>query len=454
MNSLSLSRIAEWCGGTLSGRDAVIDNISIDSREIKENTLFVAIKGERFDAHDFVADVQKNGAAAVMCHKKVECSIPVIYVEDTSKAFLLLAKNYRKSIGGLKVIGLTGSVGKTTTKEMTYAVVSSKYRAIKTQGNLNNEIGMPKTLFTLDSSTEAAVIEMGMSNFGEISRLSGACLPDMGIITNIGVSHIEYLGSRDGILKAKLEILEGMKKGSTLILNGDNDKLQTVKRDDYNIVFFGIDNEYADVKAEEIEETNGCTEFTVRYSDGTQRVTIPTVGIHNVYDALAAFSVGLELSIEPQKIAEALSEYEPSGMRQRIKSVNGITVIEDCYNASPDSQRAALNVLSSVKSNRKIAVLGDMLELGKYSNEAHKEVGEYAAEKNIDLLFCYGNEAKIIAESAKNKGVNVKHFTDKSALFTELLKELKSGDAVLFKASRGMKLEEVIEMLYKEWKDK
>ncbi len=454
MNSLSLSRIAEWCGGALSGDDTVIDNISIDSREIKENTLFVAIKGERFDAHDFVSDVQKNGAAAVMCHKKVECSIPVIYVEDTSKVFLLLAKNYRRSIEGLKVIGLTGSVGKTTTKEMTYAVVSSKYRTIKTQGNLNNEIGMPKTLFTLDDSTEAAVIEMGMSNFGEISRLSGACLPDIGIITNIGVSHIEYLGSRDGILKAKLEILDGMKKGSTLILNGDNDKLQTVKRDDYNIVFFGIDNEKADIRAKKIEEKNGCTEFTVCWSGGSQRVIIPTVGIHNVYDALAAFSVGLELLIEPQKIAEALSGYEPSGMRQRIKSVNGITVIEDCYNASPDSQRAALNVLSSVRADRKIAVLGDMLELGEYSDKAHREVGEYAAEKNINLLLCYGNEAKNIADSAKSKGVNVKHFTDKSALFTELLKELKSGDAVLFKASRGMKLEEVIEMLYKEWKDK
>lgn len=454
MNSISLSQIAEWCGGTLSGDDDFIDNISIDSRAIKENTLFVAIKGERFDAHDFVADVQKNGAAAVMCHKRVECSIPVIYVEDTSKAFLLLAKNYRKSIDGLKVIGLTGSVGKTTTKEMTYAVASSKYRTIKTQGNLNNEIGMPKTLFTLDSSTEAAVIEMGMSNFGEISRLSSACLPDIGIITNIGVSHIEYLGSRDGILKAKLEILDGMKKGSTLILNGDNDKLQTVKRDDYNVVFFGIDNEEADVRAAQIEEKNGCTEFTVCYSGSSQKVTIPTVGIHNVYDALAAFSVGLELSIEPQRIAEALSEYEPSGMRQRIKSVNGITVIEDCYNASPDSQRAALNVISSMAAERKIAVLGDMLELGEYSNKAHREVGEYAAEKNIDLLLCYGKEAKNIADSAKSKGVNVKHFTDKSALFTELLKELKSGDAVLFKASRGMKLEEVIEMLYKEWKDK
>ena len=454
MEKLMLKTIAEWTDGELVGENLSISEISIDSRQISPETLFIAVKGERFDAHDFIADVQKNGAKAVMCHKRVECGIPVIYVKDTKKALLDLAREYRKSIENLTVVGLTGSVGKTTTKEMTYAVVSKKYNSLKTEGNLNNEIGLPKTLFRLNSEIKAAVIEMGMSDFGEISRLTRTALPDIGIITNIGVSHIEHLGSRDGILKAKLEILDGMKKGSPLIINGDNDKLKTINNEDYRIIYFGIENENADVRAIDINEDGQNTEFSVVFGDNTQKVKLPTVGIHNVYDALSAFTVGLELKIEPEKIAQALSEYEPSGMRQRIKDINGIKVIEDCYNASPDSQRAALNALKSVKSERKIAVLGDMLELGDYSKQAHCDIGKYAAEKQIDMLFTFGEESKNITETAQKLGMDAFAFTDKTVLFNALKGELKKGDAVLFKASRGMKLEEVIEMLYKEWENK
>lgn len=454
MNEITLRQIAQWTDGRLVGGDRTINDVSIDSRSITDKSMFIAIEGERFDAHSFIGEVEKSGAAAVMCHKQVECSIPVIYVEDTAKAFLELAREYRKSIKNLTVIGLTGSVGKTTTKEMTHAVVSKKFNAIKTEGNLNNEIGMPKTLLRLDDSINAAVIEMGMSHFGEISRLTSASLPDIGIITNIGVSHIEYLGSRDGILKAKLEILEGMKKGSALILNGDNDKLVTVKNDDYKIKFFSVDNENADVRAINIDEQNGKTNFDVCFGERKQSVILPTAGIHNVYDSLAAFCVGLELGISSDEIAAALSEYTPSGMRQLIKNIDGITVIEDCYNASPDSQRAALNVLANMKAKRKIAVLGDMLELGSYSKTAHSEVGDYVAQKNIDMLFAYGKEAQYIAEHADNGSVKVRHFTDKTELFNALKDEITTGDAVIFKASRGMKLEEVIEMLYKEWEDK
>lgn len=454
MNKLKLSTVAEWCGGTLNGNDTVIDNISIDSRAVNPSSLFIAIKGERFDAHDFVSQVEQNGAAALVCHREVDTRLPVIYVEDTKKALVDIAREYRKSIKNLTVVGLTGSVGKTTTKEMTYLVVSKKYNAIKTQGNLNNDIGLPRTLFTLDDSYDGAVIEMGMSAFGEISLLSKTCLPDIGIITNIGVSHIEHLGSRDGILKAKLEILDGMKKGSTLILNIDNDKLQTVSTDEYKIFSFGIDNKNADVLAENISENGESTSFDVCFGGKRQPVTIPTVGIHNVYDALAAFLVGLEIGLEPTVIAEALSEYEPSGMRQRIKKLNGITVIEDCYNASPDSQRAAINALMSIEGDRKIAVLGDMLELGDYSKTAHSEIGQYAAEKNVDLLFTYGEESKFLAESAISGGVKTNAFTDKTELFEALRSEIRPSDAVLFKASRGMKLEDVIKMLYEEWENK
>lgn len=454
MEKLMLKTIAQWTGGELCGDNLIISDISLDSRQISPETLFIAVKGERFDAHDFINEVQANGAKAVMCHKKVDCSIPVIYVKDTKKALLDLAREYRKSIDGLKVIGLTGSVGKTTTKEMTYCVVSKKYNAIKTEGNLNNEIGLPKTLFRLNAENRAAVIEMGMSNLGEISRLARTSLPDIGIITNVGVSHIENLGSRDQILRAKLEILDGMKKGSPLIINADNDKLITVKNDDYKIIYFGIENKDAHVRGEDIKEDGNSTCFTVVYGGGRQEVKLPTVGIHNVYDALSAFAVGLEIGIEPQTIADALSEYHPTGMRQRIKEFHGLKVIEDCYNASPDSQRAALNALKTIKSERKIAVLGDMLELGDYSKQAHCDIGKYVAKKQIDMLFTFGEEAINIAETAQKFGVEAYAFTDKAVLFNALKGELKKGDAVLFKASRGMKLEEVIEMLYKEWENK
>lgn len=448
MKSISLQTVAEWVGGRLCGENKEINNVSIDSRTVDASTLFIAIKGDRFDAHDFVKDVEKSGAAAVMCHREVNCSLPVIYVDDTKKAFVELAKNYRKSFDGLKVIGLTGSVGKTTTKEMTYEVVSRKYRAIKTEGNLNNNIGLPKTLLRLENDTQAAVIEMGMSAFGEISLLTKACLPDIGIITNIGVSHIEHLGSRDGILKAKLEILDGMKKGSPLILNGDNDKLSTVKNDDYKLIFFGIENENADVRAFDIKENGSNTEFFVKAYSKIQKVTIPTVGIHNVYDALAAYTVGLLLELPAEEIAKALENYTPSGMRQRLKEVNGVKIIEDCYNASPDSQRAALNVLSDMNAGRKIAVLGDMLELGDYSETAHREVGKYAAEKKIDVLYAFGEQSKYIAQEAEKGVEKVLWFDDKAQLAKTLVQDVKSGDCVLFKASRGMKLEEIIEKLY------
>ncbi len=456
MKRLTLSTVAGWCGGSLVGEDREFDRISLDSRDVDESTLFVAVRGERFDAHDFIGSVaEKNASGAVVERRAVteNPGMPVIIVNDTRKALLDIARNYRLLLG-VKVIGLTGSVGKTTTKEMTYCVVSKTLNAIKTQGNLNNEIGLPKTVFTLDESHNGAVIEMGMSHFGEISALSKTALPDIGIITNIGVSHIENLGSRDGILKAKLEILDGMKKGSTLILNMDNDKLCDVSLPDYRILGFGIDNAKAEVRATDIKQTQDSTSFTVEFFGKAQAVTLPTVGLHNVYDALAAFCVGLELETEPSVIADALSEYTPSGMRQRIKKADGITVIEDCYNASPDSQKAAINALVSLSGKRKIAVLGDMLELGDYSETAHRQIGKYAAEKKLDAVFTYGEMSRLIAEEASKGNVKSFAFTDKTELFKALNAYLEKDDVVLFKASRGMKLEEIIEMLYEEWKIK
>ncbi len=450
--NLSVTEIAKVLGTSLKCEN-IINRVSIDSRDVDENTLFFAIRGERFDGHDFVQDVANKGVGAVVCHKGADCSAPVIMVEDTKQALLDFAKFYRLLIEDLTVIGLTGSVGKTTTKEMVACVMAEMGETLKTEGNLNNDIGVPKTLFRLENTTKHAVIEMGMDGAGQISVLTKCAKPDCAIITNVGVSHIENLGSREGILKAKLEILEGMKKGSTVFLNGDNDMLSTVENEDFNLVFFGIENKNCDVIAENIEEIGLATEFTAISGDIKQKITIPTVGIHNVYDALTAFAVGIHFGIEPSKIANGLKNYVPSGMRQRVREIGGITVIEDCYNASPDSQKAGLNSLCKIAKGRKIAVLGDMLELGTYSETSHRNVGEYASECNVDVLFTYGKESLNMADEARKHGLSeVFPFTDKEKLTYELFSHIKDGDTILFKASRGMRLEEVFEKLYEKLK--
>jgi UDP-N-acetylmuramoyl-tripeptide--D-alanyl-D-alanine ligase len=446
---LLLSEIAK-CLGVETECETVITSVSTDTRKIEKGSLFICLKGERFDAHDFIPQAAESGAAAVVSEKDVECSVPVLKVESTHKALLDIAKMYRKGFD-IPVVGLTGSVGKTTTKEMIYSVLSEKYNTLKTQGNLNNEIGLPTTLFSLDENTEAAVIEMGMNHFGEIRRLTNTCLPTMAVITNIGVSHIEFLGSRGGILKAKCEIFEGLEKGSFAALNGDDDKLITVRNDDYKILFYGINNKKCDVLATDIIQNGETTSFTVRFSGKTQPVTIPTVGLHNVYDALAAFTVGICHDIEPKKIADGLSKYTPAGMRQRIKNINGITVVEDCYNASPDSQKAAVDTLLALNGKRKIAVLGDMLELGEKSPELHADVGKYLSGKGIDMLLTYGELSRNTAKAVTNGKTECLTFDSKEELTKKLLAVLEEGDVVLFKASRGMKLEEVINNLYGEW---
>ena len=449
--NLKVAEIAKALG-TIVDSQNIINRVSIDSRDVDENTIFFCIKGERFDGHDFINDVAEKGVGVIVSHKKTECNAPVIYVKDTKQALLDFASYYRCSFDDLLVVGLTGSVGKTTTKEMVACVLAQKGETLKTEGNLNNEIGVPKTLFRLENSTRNAVIEMGMDGAGQISDLTNCAKPDCGIITNVGVSHIENLGSREGILNAKLEILEGLPKGAPLFLNGDNDMLVTVRNVDYKLVFFGIENKNCDVLAEEITEIGLTTEFVAIKGDVRQKITIPTVGIHNVYDALTAFAVGLEYGVSPEKIAEGLLSYTPSGMRQRIKEIGGITVIEDCYNASPDSQKAGLNSLCKIAKGRKIAVLGDMFEMGDYSETAHRTVGEYAAESKVDMLFTCGEQSLFMADSAKKAGLEcVLAFTDKNELAKSLLGEIKQGDTVLFKASRGMKLEEVIEKVYEQW---
>lgn len=452
MKPLAIQEIARAVQGKTKG-EGLISSIVIDSRKVTEGCLFICIEGGRYDGHAFAQKAGELGAAAVLCHKDVPGCAPVIRVKDTREALLTLAEYYR-GLFSIPVVGLTGSVGKTTTKEMTALVVSSGFSTLKTEGNHNNEIGLPLTLFGLTDNTGAAVIEMGMSDFGEISRLTKTARPTIGVITNIGVSHMENLGSREGILQAKMEIIEGMPQGAPLILNGDDPYLNTIKREDFRIIRFAVKNEAADVRAEDIVTSENNTEFTACFGSHRQRVTLPTVGIHNVYNALAALTVGLCLHIDPEKCAGALAGYTPAGMRQRQVEKNGVLCIEDCYNASPDSMRAALNTLSCVPGKKKVAVLADMLELGAISKAAHFEVGAMAAEQGVSLLLAYGELGENYVAGAKSAGLkNAYHFEEKAALEEQLFAALEAGDAVLFKASRGMKMEEVIENLYERWKN-
>lgn len=447
MKEILLSDAAIAVNGKLT-KNGSFKGVYTDSRKPVAGGLFVAIEGEKFDGHDFIKNAIEDGAAGIIARKEVDCSVPVIYVDDTKQALLDLAAYYR-NLFSIPVIGLTGSVGKTTTKEMTALVMQSCYNTVKTQGNLNNDIGMPMTIFNIDESTQAAVIEMGMNHKGEISRLTAVSRPDVGIITNIGVSHIENLGSRKNILNAKLEILEGMKKGSCLVANGDNDLLSQIENNDYNIIFFGIENEKCQVKAVDIENGAEGTLCNVLYNDKKYPMFVPVSGIHNVYNALAAFTAGVCMGIEPEIAADSIKNYVPAGMRQKTVNKNGIVFIEDCYNASPDSVKAGINALTSIGAKRTIAVLGDMLELGEYSKTAHCQCGQYAAEKNVDILFAYGEQSINTADSAK--GVKeIYHFTDAEKMAEKITEVLSVGDGILFKASRGMKLENVIKFVYEK----
>lgn len=422
--------------------------VCTDTRKITPGCLFIAIKGDNFDGHDFAKKAVEDGASAVICEKDCGLGENQILVENTRLALLDLAGHYRSKFN-IPVIGITGSVGKTTTKEMTHAVMSSKYNTLKNEGNLNNEIGVPLTLFGLDKTHEAAVIEMGMSGFDEISRMTKAVKPDVAIISNIGVSHIEKLGSREGILSAKLEILHGMKADAPIILNGDDDMLVTVRPGAHPVIYYGIENVNSLFKAYDITSKESETEVSVGFAGGSGRVSLPFPGRHNVYNALAAVAAGMQFGIGIQQGLDALKNYVPAGMRQRINKKCGITFIEDCYNASPDSQAAALAVLAGLNAGRTVAVIGDMLELGELSRDAHYGVGTKAAENKIDAVFTYGERALEIAKGAKDGGVSfVRSFADKQELSKELSSFLREGDAVLFKASRGMKLEDVIYSVY------
>lgn len=450
MEKISFGKIVKSLGLDINlNLDIDITEVSTDTRDIKKNSLFIALKGEHFDGSNYIDEAFKKGAVCCITEndKSYDSDGIVIVVEDTVKALQDISLLYRQQFN-VNVIAITGSVGKTSTKEMVYTVLNNFSNTLKTIGNLNNHIGTPKTLLQLDKSHKNAVIEMGMDNFFQIEDLSNCVKPFIGVITNIGTSHIENLKSKDGIFKAKSEITSGLSDNGYLILNGDDtilmDNIDTFK---HKVITYGIKNKNANIIAKDIEYKGLQTNFTITYLGKDYSCTIPCVGEHNVSNALVGVICGVLLGEDIKECCNSLKYYKNTGMRQNIVNKNGVIVIEDCYNASVDSMKASLSLFDIIKgTGKKIAILGDMLENGDSSKAFHKEIGEDIKKHNIDVLLTYGEFSKDINSNCSlNENY---HFYDKDALSDTLKEIVNVGDILLFKASRGMKLEEVIFNLY------
>ncbi|MDE7229954.1 MAG: UDP-N-acetylmuramoyl-tripeptide--D-alanyl-D-alanine ligase [Oscillospiraceae bacterium] len=442
--------IAKVTGGALAGGDVKVESVSTDTRTLEKGALFVAVKGERFDGNDYIKQAAAAGAAAAISDMKagsVKTSIPVIYVRNSREAQLALARYYRDKFS-VRLCGVTGSVGKTSTKDMISAVLAARFNTLKTEGNLNNDIGLPKTLFRLEEKCEAAVIEMGMSDRGEISALSKAAHPNCAVITNIGFCHIENLKTRENILAAKLEILDGADAETPLIVCGDDEYLGKLTPADIGgrrLVKYGMSDAF-DVYAGDIVHRDDGEEFSVNYKGTSYAARIPALGEHQVLNALAAFCVGIEFGIAPEEIVPAFINYESSGMRQKVEQRGDMRVILDCYNASPTSMESSLKVLKSMKNDgRRIAVLGDMLELGERSKDLHAGLAELA--DCADFFFLYGREMRYCAKALRERDIPVFHSENKEELTRNLLENVRGGDLILFKGSRGMKMEEIAEKI-------
>lgn len=445
MGKISLADAALWCGGHIDPKYAQVSFLgaNIDSRKIQPGQLFVALQGER-DGHDFIPMALEKGAAAVLC-THCEGDYPAIVVEDTRKALGMIAREERKRLG-MKVVGVTGSVGKSTTKEMIACVLQSTYRVAKSPANHNNDLGLPMAVLSMPEDTQVAVLEMGMNHFREIAYLSGIAQPDVAVIVNIGTMHIEHLGSQEGILKAKLEILEGLRPGGKILLNGDDAHLWSVRGRTIPAVYFGVQNESCAVRAEDVNTENGSICFNVRVNETKFSVQLALEGAHFVLDALAAVSVGLEMGVSPERIAQALAEFQNMAGRQEIFEAKGYTIIKDCYNAGPESMAAALAVLGK-RPGRKVAVLGDMLELGIRAQAEHYRVGRIAAE-NADVVLAYGPNGSRVVSGAVTGGMGanqVRAFEDRETLIKALRAMVRPGDTLLFKGSHGMHMELALE---------
>ncbi|MCX8057440.1 MAG: UDP-N-acetylmuramoyl-tripeptide--D-alanyl-D-alanine ligase [Ignavibacteria bacterium] len=430
-----------------------IKGISIDSRKINEGDLFFAIKGENFDGHDFVEEVFSKGASGAVIEKSqlekfADKKFPLVVVDDTIKALGELANVYRKKFN-LKLIGLTGSNGKTTTKEMIAKVLSSKFNTLKTEGNLNNNIGVPLNLFRLEKNHEFAVIEMGINHFNEMRWLCEIADPDYGLITNIGTAHIEFLGSREGIAKEKGELFQYLrKKGGFVFVNSDEKLIKDQAKGIKRKLTFGF-NSKADVKGKIVSINNlAQPSIQVKYKGKSEIINLPTFGVHTAQNALCAIAVGLKFGISLKQIKKELETFQSYDKRMQVIEVGDYTIINDAYNANPDSMKAAIQTLSLMKGfQAKVAALGDMLELGNFSETFHRELAHYLCENKIDYSFFFGELTRHSFDEAKRLNLNARFFDDKKSLANEIKNSVPKGSLILLKGSRKMKMEEIIEYL-------
>lgn len=461
MYQITIKDILDVCEGKLifGSEDISCKEFCIDTRKLNFGDIYVAIKGENFDGNTLYEEALEKGAKACIVQKvDVDESLKekypdraIVMVEDTIKALQKLA-DFKRSKYDIPVIGVTGSVGKTSTRDMIASVVSQKYKTLKTDGNFNNHIGLPLTVLRLEDH-EAMVVEMGMSDFGEISLLTKIARPSIAVITNVGTAHIGNLGSRENILKAKLEILEGLQPGGTLIINNDNDMLHmwNEQNTEVNVKTFGIENS-SDYEACNVSFKENGISYDLVSENLKDNIDVPVLSKPFVYNSLAAVCVGDALGIDIDKIKAGIKNVELTKSRMELIKSGEITIINDCYNANFDSMKASIESLAMMKANKKIAVLGDMLELGEYSKDIHSNIGIEVEKNKIDILVTVGEESKNIAKLAEEKGTkkeNIYVCNNNEEAIETLNKIKENGDIILVKASHGMKFSEIVEALQK-----
>ncbi|MCG9969077.1 UDP-N-acetylmuramoyl-tripeptide--D-alanyl-D-alanine ligase [Pelotomaculum terephthalicicum JT] len=451
MKPLSVEQVLHAAGGRLlcGSRDKKFLLVHTDSKKKGNNSLFVPIIGSRVDGHDFIEDAFANGAAGVLTQRHKDDVVGEgvwIAVDNTRKALQDIAC-YHRGRFNIPVTAVTGSAGKTSTREMIAAALSAEKCVLKTEGNFNSRVGLPLTILMLEDRHEAGVVEIGMSEFGEIAELSLIAKPDIAVVTNIGISHIEQLGSLENIQREKMSITRGMNNNGIVILNGDDPLLAEYKgKMRHKTFFYGL-ADWCDYRAECVEHGNNSSSFEFVYPEGRQRVYVPAAGRHNVYNALAALSAACQNGIELDAAARGLSAFKGEKMRQQLLESGDLHIIDDTYNASPDSMAAALLVLAGMNGvKRRIAVLADMMELGRFAYQSHFDLGVKAAEYGIDVVLTVGTRAAWIAEGIESvRGcTGVEKYADNKGALESLKKMIKSGDAVLVKGSRSMRTEEIV----------
>lgn len=457
MKHMTLHNITTACRGTYCGSSDLlqkeITGVAIDSRKIEKDFLFVPIRGSKVNGHIFIPQVMESGALCTLSERDLpDATYPYIKVESTEQALMDLAAFYRNSLN-LKVVGITGSVGKTSTKETVASVLSQKYKVLKTDGNYNNEIGLPLTIFNITEEHEIAVLEMGIDHFGEMHRLAAVSQPDICIITNIGLAHLENLGSRDGILQAKTEVFDHLKPNATVLLNGDDDKLQGISSvQEKSPVFFGM-AENLDAYADDIKNLGlKGTLCTLHLPTGNVRVHIPVPGKHMVYNALAGACTGIALGLTLAEIKAGLESMKTIAGRTHLIETDSLMIIDDCYNASPASMQGALDVLS-YSLGRTVAIMGDMFELGANEKELHYNTGVYASRKGIDIICCIGKLSRNTWEGASAQrriqgNRNAAYYFETKEEFLDKMNEIiQKDDTVMVKASHSMEFPEIVERL-------